>query len=333
MMKQLVVTLTVAAVCLAHAAAARGEPVTSLADGRVGRIEFASITPTGFFALTRRSPSPQVTVTGVLTLPAGAAKVPAMVIAHGSGGVSEAREGRWTSRLTEIGIAAFYVDSFGPRGIKDTVADQSQLSPAANVADALAALRLLATHPRIDAQRIGVMGFSRGGGVSIYTALEPIRSSVIDGPLRFAVHVPFYPPCNTLYTSERITGAPIRFMLAGADDYTPASQCQRYVDWFSSKGAQADSILYEGAQHGFDGIARVQFINTIQTGRNCNARYDLDRGVLHRLDTDEVLRTGEQMGAYYRGCGGRGATVGGDYRSTQKAAADLAAYLRQVFKL
>jgi dienelactone hydrolase len=321
------------AIGLVHPATAAAEPVASLADGRTGKIEFASITPTGFFALVRRNPSPRVTVTGVLSLPAGDAKVPAMVIAHGSGGVTDAREGRWSRRLNEIGVAAFYVDSFGPRGIKDTASDQSQLSPAANVADALAALQLLTTHPRIDARRIGVMGFSRGGGVSIHTALEPIRRSVIDGDLRFAVHVPFYPPCNTLYTSEAITGAPIRFMLGADDDYTPAAQCPRYVDWFRSKGADADSILYADAHHGFDGVARVQFINSLQTGRNCDARYDLDRFVLHRLDTGEVLRTGEQMAAYYRGCSGRGATVGGNYQATQKAAADLAAYLKRIFAL
>ncbi len=332
-MKLLLAAIAVTAASLAHAAEVAAEPVASLADGRTGKIEFASTTPTGFFALVRRSPSPQTTVTGVLTLPAGDAKVPAMVIAHGSGGVSDAREGRWTARLNEIGVAAFYVDSFGPRGIKDTASDQGQLSPAANVADALAALRLLATHPRLDPQRIGVMGFSRGGGVAIYTALEPVRRSMIDGNLRFAVHVPFYPPCNTLYTSENITGAPIRFMLGAADDYTPAAQCPRYVDWFQSKGAEADSILYEDAQHGFDGVARVQFINSLQTGRNCNARYDLDRFVLHRLDTGEVLSTGEQMAAYYRGCGSRGATVGGNYQATQKAAADLAAYLKRIFAL
>lgn len=131
------------------------------------------------------------------------------------------------------------------------------------------------------------MGFSRGGGVSIYTALEPVRRAVIEGDLRFAVHVPFYPSCNTLYTSESITGAPIRFMLAGSDDYTPSRLCARYIDWFRARGAAADSIVYEDAQHGFDGIARVQFINSIQTGRDCGARYDLDRGVLYCLDTNE----------------------------------------------
>lgn len=323
----------VVALALAVIPAAQAQPVATLADGRSGKIAFESITPTGFFPLTRRGGSPKATVAGVLSLPDGGAKVPAMVLAHGSGGVTDAREGRWASRLNDIGIAAFIVDSFDPRGIRDTASDQSQLSPAANVADALAALRLLATHPRIDPARIGVMGFSRGGQVALYTALEPIRRGVIDDELRFAVHVAFYPPCNTQYVSERITGAPVRFMLGESDDYTPAIACPRYIEWFRSKGAQADSILYADAHHGFDGNARVQFLNNLQTGRNCDARYNVDTGALQRLDTNEVLRGNEAIGAYYRGCGSRGASIGANYQATQKAAADLAAYLKRVFNL
>jgi dienelactone hydrolase len=333
MMKQLLVTLAVAAFGLGQAGRAGAEPVASLADGRTGKIEFASATPPGFYPLVHRMSSPQAAISGVLTLPAGDARVPAMVLAHGSGGVSSGREGRWSSRLTEIGIGAFVVDSFGPRGIKETATNQGQLSPAANVADAFAALKLLATHPRVDPTRIGIMGFSRGGQVAIYTALEQMRRGIIDGDLRFAVHVPFYPPCNTLFVSDRITGAPIRFMLGGADDYTPASACPRYVDWFRSMGAAADSILYEDAHHAFDGTARVQFINNLQTGRNCDARYHVERGELQRLDTGDVLRGNEPIAAYFRSCSSRGATIGGNYQAAQKAAADLAAYLKQVFKL
>ncbi|HEX2117064.1 MAG TPA: dienelactone hydrolase family protein [Alphaproteobacteria bacterium] len=311
----------------------QAQPVSTLVDGRTGKIEFESITPSHYPALVRRADSPKATAHGVLSLPKGAATAPAMVLAHGSGGVSDAREDRWAEHLNDLGIAAFVVDSFNPRGIKDTAHDQSVLSPAANVADALAALRLLATHPRIDPQRIGVMGFSRGGQVAIYTALEPIRRGVIDNDLRFVVHVPFYPPCNTIYVAEKVTGAPIRFMLGGADDYTPASYCARYVEWFRSKGVAADSITYDHAHHGFDGSGRVVFINSLQTARNCDARHDLDRNVTTRLDTNEALRGPDQIREYYRGCISRGATVGPDHRAREKAAADLAAYLKKVFKL
>lgn len=325
--------LVAAAIILAGTCGARAEPVSTLADGRSGKVEFESITPTGFYPLTHHAPAPKQTVTGVLSLPEGNDKVPAIVLAHGSGGVTDGREGRWSGRLNDIGVAAFIVDSFKPRGIKNTASDQSQLSPAANVADALTALKLLATHPRIDPVRIGVMGFSRGGQVALYTALEPVRRAVISDDLRFAVHIAFYPPCNTLYLAERVTGAPVRFMLGASDDYTPAIACPRYVDWFRSKGAKADSILYADANHGFDGNARVQFINSLQTGRNCDASYTVDTGEMKRLDTGEVLRGNDAIGAYYKSCGSRGATVGGNYQATQKAAADVATYLKEVFKL
>jgi len=59
--------------------------------------------------------------------------------------------------------AVLSIDSFGPRGVSSTVEDQRQVPSAADVADAFAALRLLSTHPQVDASRIAVMDFSRSG--------------------------------------------------------------------------------------------------------------------------------------------------------------------------
>src|SRR6185436_13242520 len=132
-------------------------------------------------------------------------------------------------RLVKAGIAAFVVDSFTPRSIRQTATDQSQLSTAANVADALAALRLLATHPRLDPARIGVMGFSKGGQVALYTALEPFRKAVIADATRFAAHIPLYPYCNDWPVAAQLDGAPILMLLGGKDDYTPAAPCQDYA--------------------------------------------------------------------------------------------------------
>ena len=72
--------------------------------------------------------------------------VPAMVILHGSSGVTPG-EWVWAKRINELGFVAFVVDSFTGRGIKNTEADQSQLSMTADIADAYAALRLLSTSP------------------------------------------------------------------------------------------------------------------------------------------------------------------------------------------
>src|SRR5260370_35823433 len=77
------------------AAGQGGAPVATLADGRVGQIHFESRTPAGYFALARREAAPSAVVVGTLRLPQDAAgRVPAMVIAHGSGG-GGGRGGAW----------------------------------------------------------------------------------------------------------------------------------------------------------------------------------------------------------------------------------------------
>ncbi len=231
--------IALACALLAATHLARADPVSSLADGRAGRVEFRSATPNGPTQLVRRTYPPQGTVVaGDLVLPASAAdRVPAMVIAHGSGGILPGREDAWARRLGALGIATFTIDSFGPRGLTTTAMDQGRLSTMANLTDALAALSLLATHPRIDSARIGVIGFSRGGQVALYSALEPLRRAVIDGDLRFAVHVALYPSCSIPYRARQVTGAPMLILLGAADDYTPPQPCRAYADWFRERGA------------------------------------------------------------------------------------------------
>ena len=58
-----------------------------------------------------------VRVTAEIYWPAGQSVVPAMVIHHGSGGISDQREGRYARELTAIGVAAVVIDSFSPRGV------------------------------------------------------------------------------------------------------------------------------------------------------------------------------------------------------------------------
>ena len=77
----------IAALLMAASPTAFAQSITSLADGRTGRIEFASMTPSGPSELVRGAGAP-VTVGGTLVLPAGTtARAPAMVFAHGSCGI------------------------------------------------------------------------------------------------------------------------------------------------------------------------------------------------------------------------------------------------------
>jgi len=304
--------------------------VLTLAGGAAAeeRIAFESTTPRGYVPFARGEHGDKAQVFGLLFLPDGAARVPAMVIAHGSGGVSTEREDWWAEQLVKLGVAAFVVDSFTPRGITSTATDQSQLHTTANVADALAALRLLAQHPRIDPQRIGVMGFSKGGQVALYTALEPYRHAVIADDTRFALHIPLYPYCNDWPVSAHVTGAPILMLLGGKDDYTPAAPCQDYAAWFRTAGAAVTVTVYPDAYHHFDAGALPRYYANLVTGRNCNGLYDLDAFALKRRDTGETVPPD-----YFRSCLSRGATLGVNGEARRRAPQDVRAFIASVFKL
>src|SRR6185436_8861881 len=85
-----------------------------------------------------------ITVTGELFLPPGADKVPALLIHHGSGGVSDDRERRYAREIVKMGVATLVIDSFKPRSITSTVRDQSTVTSNDMQADEFAALKALA---------------------------------------------------------------------------------------------------------------------------------------------------------------------------------------------
>lgn len=185
------------------------QPLDDLASQPTGTIRFNSVTPKSRYELAHRPYDPQATVIeGTLSFPAAPflaepkGPYPAMVIAHGSAGIQQKDRERWVPFFTRMGIATLLVDSFGPRRIQRTDEDQDQLDQSANDADALAALRLLATDPRIDARRIGIIGFSRGGIAALETALEPFRQGLLGaGGPRFAAHIAF--PAAACVTGAR----------------------------------------------------------------------------------------------------------------------------------
>jgi dienelactone hydrolase len=195
-----------------------------------------------------------VRVTAEIHWPAAQGVVPAMVIHHGSGGITDQREGRYARELAAMGVAAVVIDSFRPRGVTSTVEDQSAVSGADFNLDALAALKALGANGRIDRNRIGIMGFSKGGTSALMAAhLNQLAAAGVPADLRYALHVPFYPSCSTQYYRPRTTGQPIHLLLGGSDTYVGVEPCTTYTEALRANGAQIDVKVYPGAGHGFDG--------------------------------------------------------------------------------
>jgi dienelactone hydrolase len=125
-------------------------------------------------------------------------KVPVMIIMHGSGGVSDRREFAYAREFLKLGVGGAIVDSFGSRGIKSTVRDQTQLASVEMLADAIDTLRTLAKHPAVDPNKIGIIGYSKGGTVVIKAALRRYLEPLTKNELKFALTIAVYPWCNEI---------------------------------------------------------------------------------------------------------------------------------------
>lgn len=106
-----------------------------------------------------------------LFLPPGEGKVPAILNVYGGPGVQIVRRD-WGSMLDQIpvqkGIALMRLDNRGAAGRGKVFEDPIYKNLGdVEVADQIAALDFLANHPRIDAARIGVEGWSYGGYMTL----------------------------------------------------------------------------------------------------------------------------------------------------------------------
>lgn len=275
---------------------------------RIEAIPIRSATPTGDEFLRGGAPGREAVIAGELRLPAGAAttKVPAVVLVHGSGGISGSLD-LWARDLNAAGLAVLILDSFSGRGITSTVADQNQLHSLAMAVDAYRALDALARHPRVHADRIGVVGFSKGAVASVYSAVERFRQAhAADGGQRFAAHVGLYTPCNVAYRDDAaVSPVPIRLFHGAADDYVPAEPCRGYVARLREAGADVALTEYAGAHHGFDSplIAPLVPVPNAQTTRNCRLAEDAAGGIrnastneVYALERDPCVERGAHVG-------------------------------------
>ena len=332
--------IALAACSLIAAAAQAQTAVTDFSAGQPnGQYKFASWTPNTLPDLIKGNAQNERTdIVGHLFLPKGdeKAKLPAVILMHGSGGIYGAMTDYWPKQFNAAGIAVFAMDSFGPRGVKSTAEDQSQVPFAADVADVFAALRLLATHPRIDAKRIAIMGFSRGGLTAWRAAAERIvAAQKLPEGVRFAAHIPVYSGgCTGLFRLVVKPGvfskAPMLWIHGDADDYTPIGPCQEYADKIGKAGTPVEFVVIKGARHKFDadGLKRMQIAGA-QTGRaDCPLEIDIDTFAAFDRTNGQRLQ-GEAYQAALKNCSSRGASVEGNSAARDTAAKAAVAFLRK----
>jgi len=164
---------------------------------------------------------------------------PGILILHGSAGLlPHYRE--WATRLSRAGFVTLLVDLNADTG-----------SPAAGSEDrfkywpvwqavANRGLAWLRNHPKVDAARIGVIGFSRGAWIALTTPLRDIRAFVnLYGVGKQSLDKGWDPMPPTL------------MFYGGRDQWASADFIARLESTLKGRSRSVSTVIYPEAGHGF----------------------------------------------------------------------------------
>jgi dienelactone hydrolase len=316
-----------AAVLASHQANAQSMPKEVAA--RVELYAMPSLTISDQQFLTGDSNGKPVTVAGEFRIAKGSGRLPVVVLMHGSSGVGPNIE-PWTHQFNQMGISTFVIDGFSGRGLTAVGPNQALLGRLNLIVDIYRSLDILAKHPRVDPERIVLMGFSRGGQAALYASLDRFDKLWNKSGVRFAGYIPFYPDCSTSYATDTdVANRPIRIFHGTPDDYNPVASCKAYVARLQDAKRNIVLTEYPDSAHGFDagllGVSTVNVSANAQTARHCHIR-EGEGGVLINADTQAPF-------SYKDACIELNPHVGGNPATAEQARKAVSDFLQALFKL
>ena len=232
------------------------------------------------------------TLKAVLFRPAGPGPFPAAVALHDCAGLATPRGPfgnryrAWAEHLVKAGFVVLFPDSFGSRGLGSQCAlhRRTVRVDRERVDDANAARRWLQAQSYVEPHHVALVGWANGAITVLWTVRRRTApTSVDDSDFRSAVAL--YPGCGRLDNAAWSARVPTLILIGAADDWTPASACERMVANARGRSAGIAIVVYPGAYHDFDhpnrplalrsGIAfAASASGTVHSGTNRAARTD-----------------------------------------------------------
>jgi len=200
-------------------------------------------------------------------------KFPVMFLVHHAGGQIFPSY-KW--KLHQMCVATFEPYVFKSRGhdrnYNDPDAEIQWITETQGAVDVLQALDTIAELPNVDKERIGIMGWSYGGVVTVESQ-NMFNIKALGTKNRFAFHLAYYPYCYHYDDTDTTSGALV--IMKGDKDTISYSQCQEWVERISQKKDNKQLIIYKNATHNFDAdgmeVGRVAFV-----GPDCRIHTDID---------------------------------------------------------
>jgi dienelactone hydrolase len=199
----------------------------------------------------RPSPGP---LPARLVLPDGPGPFPVVILLHGCGGIGKGGSmNAWAARLNGWGYGALILNSFAPRNVATVCAPALQhlVTPEDRAGDAIDAALFLQTQPRVDPDRIGVIGFSHGGSTAATVTAKAFTDS---HPGLLKAVVDYYGACRR----PDLHGTVPLLALAGDDDTWghPAIACKNFAQ--AMRPDQPFEVFtYPDTVHAFDNASLV----------------------------------------------------------------------------
>jgi dienelactone hydrolase len=212
---------------------------------------------------------PATMLNGYLFRAAAEGPRPAIVGLHGCSGMLSLTTGSltplyraWAAELNRAGYTVLLVDSLGSRHHGETCSIQGFDSEIyrKRPRDAYGALQYLQAQPFVSSDRIGLIGWSQGGGIALRSIAVPSAGRPATPPQGdFRAAVAFYPgACDERrYAAPWTTAIPLLVLLGAEDVWTPLAPCKQFLDSAMARGVPVEMTIYPGAYHAFDAPNRA----------------------------------------------------------------------------
>jgi len=296
------------------------------------RIEFASTSPiSNMDVLEKRGR--QDTVAGYLTIPEGRkGKAPVVIIQHCGSGVKDWKDLKYARALNKWGYATFVVDSWDSRKVEglSRVSGKNKWMP---LVDAYNALKVLSKDPRIDPNRIAVLGWANAAKGILASQISKVKKTYGDG-LHFAAAVAIQPVSSGLWwTSKNVEKTPTLILCGEKDVFAPCEHSRKYAELMNKAGGNITVISYPSAGHVWEAKFPPGMYSRFVDTRNCRSLFNVDTYSYElgdgRTISAKSKNAKEQAFRYLRKCLVKGGWAGRDDDTALKALEDVRNFLRK----
>jgi len=300
----------------------------------IQEIEFRSLNPRQYEDVVQEKWR-EITVKGKLFVPNNpiSPKAPAMIVLHGSGGISDGRELTYGEKFNNLGMYALVIDSYLSRGVEKMPHARRlfEISPFAQAADAIAGLNHIAGINEIDESKIGVIGFSFGGVTSYYLNLDNITSKISRTKNKFAANISLYGGCQFSFETPRLTEIPFLLVVGEKDESLDLEVCKKKFNNLNKNDPYSKFLIIPNAHHAWEVNSPLSFRKTINL-RDCYAIFT-DKGLMLTIRNDGVMAPfSPDKPAGFGGCIKPGYTIGKNTIAEKIADDYIKNFLLEVFK-